>query len=134
MRLALPLRLRNQVLAEARAAHPGECCGLLVGRREGDAAAALSLHAARNLSAHDDAFEIDPADQFAALRAARAAGLALIGCYHSHPHGAAQPSQADLVGAGEDGFIWLIAAADELAAFVYFNGVFTGADLVTSSS
>ena len=103
MRLSLPQALRAQILAAAREAHPGECCGLVIGRRDGETAAALTLHPARNLARHDDRFEIDPADHFTALKAARANGLAVIGCYHSHPHGAAQPSAADLAGAGEGG-------------------------------
>jgi proteasome lid subunit RPN8/RPN11 len=134
MKLVLPEQLQTQILAEAKAAHPGECCGLIIGARDGDAATALSLHPARNLAARDDRFEIDPADHFAALKAARASGLAVIGCYHSHPDGAARPSQRDLAGAGEDGFVWLIAAGGDLAVFVYFTGTFTDAALVTSSS
>ncbi len=89
------------------------------------------------MAARGDRFEIDPQDQFGALRGARAQGHAIIGCYHSHPGGNAAPSATDLAGAGEENFLWLIAASDVLAAFVYFSGVFSrvgvGADLVTSS-
>jgi proteasome lid subunit RPN8/RPN11 len=139
MRLALPEDLRLQVLAEARAAFPRECCGLIIGvrvlgARGGPDAHALALFPARNAAALSDRFEIDPADHFAALRTARAGGQAIIGCYHSHPNGIAVPSSMDLLGAGEEGFLWLIAGKDELRAYVYLRGEFTGADLVTSSS
>ncbi len=134
MKLILPETLREQILAQARVAHPGECCGLVIGRRDTGAAIALSLHPARNLSDQDDLFEIDPADQFAALRLARAAQREVIGCYHSHPNGKAQPSAADLAGAGEEGFFWLIAADAELTAFVYADRMFRSADLATSPS
>lgn len=135
MKLLLPAALRAQILAEARAAVPRECCGLMLGRRGGDGATATSLHPARNDAAGHDRFEIAPEDHFAAQRAARGAGEALIGCYHSHPQGAPVMSAADLAGAGEENFLWLIATPQgALAAFVYFNGVATGADLVTSSS
>lgn len=134
MRLALPEDLRLQVLAEARAAFPRECCGLILGVRSGADAHALALHPARNAAALSDRFEIDPADHFAALRTARAGGQAVIGCYHSHPNGIAWPSGRDLLGAGEEGFLWLIAGKDELRAFLYLDGQFTGANLVTSSS
>ena len=33
----------------------------------------------------------------------------MIGCYHSHPNGRAEPSAFDLEGAAETGFVWLIA-------------------------
>jgi proteasome lid subunit RPN8/RPN11 len=129
--------LRTQILAEARAAAPRECCGLVLGRRRHDTAVAAALHPARNLAADADRFQIDPADHFAAARAARARGRAIIGCYHSHPGGRALPSAHDLAGAGQEDFLWLIAADAALAAFVYsgggFRGLATGADWVTSS-
>lgn len=93
-----------------------------------------ALHPARNLSAEPDCFEIDPRDHIAAVKKARGAGAAVIGCYHSHPEGAARPSARDLAGAGEDNFLWLIAAGERLEAFVYSDGSFVGADWVTSSA
>jgi proteasome lid subunit RPN8/RPN11 len=145
MALLLPDVLRARIAAEARAAFPRECCGLIEGIWNGDAAAVLALHPASNLATQPDRFEIDPETQFAALKAARDAGHALIGCYHSHPGGIAAPSARDLAGASEEDFLWLIAAlatADgdiALEAFRYGAGGFgriglaTGADLVTSS-
>jgi proteasome lid subunit RPN8/RPN11 len=127
--------LRTQILAEARAAAPRECCGLVLGRRRHDTAVAAALHPARNLAADADRFLIDPADHFAAMHAAREAGVSVIGCYHSHPGGTARPSARDQEGAGEENFLWLIATPEgALAAFVYLRGGLTGADLVTSSS
>jgi len=134
MRLHLPEGLKARIAFEARAALPGECCGLLLGRRDGEEAVAAALHPARNLATRADRFEIAPEDHFAAVKRARAEGLIVIGCYHSHPHGAAAPSAADLAGASEEGFLWLIATPDAMAAFIYSRGRFEGADLVTSSS
>lgn len=96
--------LREQIAREARVAFPRECCGLI----EGNALRIATLHPARNISKDDDRFEIDPADHFRSLRAARANGRNIIGCYHSHPNGRAEPSVRD--GDGEDGFLWVIAA------------------------
>lgn len=133
MRIALPASLAADIRDAARAAVPGECCGLIEGARDGEVFRVTALHPARNLAGLPDRFEIDPADHFAAHKAAREAGHAIIGCYHSHPNGKAQPSAADLGGAGEDNFLWLIATHEDLAAFVYLRGRFTGADWVTSS-
>lgn len=112
---------REQIAREARTAFPRECCGLLEGTREGDAIRVTALHPARNLSTDKDCFEIDPADHFAAIRAARANGHEIVGCYHSHPNGKSEPSARDAEGAWNDGFVWLIAAvrdgAVSLAAF-----------------
>lgn len=109
----------------ALAAAPRECCGLIEGVREGGMVRATAIHPARNLAGGGvrDRFVIDPEVQFRLLRALRGTGREIVGCYHSHPEGAAVPSAADLEGAGEDGFIWLIAglrdAKVDLAAFVY---------------
>jgi proteasome lid subunit RPN8/RPN11 len=129
----LPAPLVANIQAAARAAFPRECCGLVAGAREDDVFHVTALYPARNLAVSSDRFEIDPIDHFAAHRAARAAGHAIVGCYHSHPNGKAELSDTDLAGAGEDNFLWLIASNQELAAFVYFRGLFTGADWVTSS-
>jgi desampylase len=139
VKLILPGILAEQIAAEVRAALPGECCGLLEGVMMGDDTRICALHPARNLCVAVDGFEIDPADHIAAARMARAKGHVLVGCYHSHPHGGVAPSARDLTGAGQEGFIWLIAAPEGMAAFVYSAGGFapiglaTGALLVTSS-
>ena len=147
MKLILPPDLRERIDVEARASFPRECCGLIEGLRDGDVARAFALHPTRNIAARADRFEIAPEDHFAALKMARTNGQDLIGCYHSHPGGRAEPSLNDRQGAGEEGFLWLIAslahgsAPATLAAFVYSAPVFlpaellcaVGADLVTSS-
>jgi len=129
MKLRLPENLRAQIVAQARAAHPGECCGLLLGRN-GDTAEVLALYPARNLQARNDRFEIAPEDHFAALKRARAEKMDVIGCYHSHPDGAAQPSATDLAGAGEEGFFWVIVAGDDMAACIYRDRIFRAIDLI----
>jgi proteasome lid subunit RPN8/RPN11 len=131
--IELPAALAEQIRREALAAHPGECCGLIEGRCDGDVFRVMALHPARNLAQDTDRFEIDPGDHLAASKVARANGRELIGCYHSHPAGRAQPSARDLFGAGEEDFLWLIAAGEELAAFVYFGGGFVGVDCRMSS-
>ena len=145
IQLALPEPLRLQIEGAARSAFPRECCGLIEGAWRGSEAQALTLHPSPNLAPDAAHFEIAPETQFQALKAARAAGHAVIGCYHSHPNGMARPSSRDHAGGGEEKFLWLIAAltgrdaAVELAGFIYFSsgfteiGVATGADLVTSS-
>jgi proteasome lid subunit RPN8/RPN11 len=147
MKLALPREFRTRIEWHARAAYPGECCGLIEGVRDGDIARALALHPARNIAVLHDRFEIHPEDHFAALKAARANGHAIIGCYHSHPGGPPLPSETDLSGAGEEDFHWLIAAISHanapatFGAFVYRAAAFEpaepseaeGADFVTSS-
>lgn len=127
--LILPEDLAAQLAALARTAFPAECCGLIEGRLEGQSARALALHPTRNLGEGPDRFEIDPAVQIRLLKALRGSDRAVIGCFHSHPNGRAEPSTTDLAGAGEEGFVWLIqplTAEGEgpAAAFVYEAGAF----------
>jgi proteasome lid subunit RPN8/RPN11 len=132
MQVLLPQDLRRQILEEARIVHPRECCGLIEGVRDGGQFRITALHPARNLSADAGRFfQIDPHDQFAAQRAARTNGAAIIGCYHSHPGGRPAPSTADLSGAAEQNFLWLIAGGEKLESFVYLDGAFVG--LVTGA-
>ncbi|HEY0265963.1 MAG TPA: M67 family metallopeptidase [Rhizomicrobium sp.] len=133
-RVELAPALADAIRTAAEAASPRECCGLLEGVWDGGLARVLALHPARNLAGETGRFEIAPQDHIVARKAARATGHAIIGCYHSHPGGHAEPSATDLAGAGEDNFLWLIAAGDVLNAFVYSRGRFTGADWVTSSA
>ncbi len=118
--VVLPDVLRRAILREARAAHPRECCGLIEGVRDGETVRATALHATANLAEAPDRFQIDPRVQFRLLRE----GRTIVGCYHSHPNGRAEPSPRDLEGAGEEDFVWVIAAGRTLAAFVYRAGGF----------
>ena len=95
------------LLQEAARAGPHECCGLLLGR----GGAVLTAQPAANVHPHPaDQFEIDPAALIAAHRAARAGGPEVLGYYHSHPNGRAEPSATDRAQASGDGRIWAIIA------------------------
>lgn len=96
------------MLADARRALPNECCGLLIGA----AACVERAFPARNLRPRPDRYLIDPADHCAALRAARAAGLDVVGAYHSHPGGVLRPSEVDCREAYYPEFIYAIVAPE----------------------
>ncbi len=112
-------RAASAILAHAQKTAPEECCGLLVGIGDHVQRAVPT----RNLRASRDRYLVDPAEHFAARRAARADGLAVVGAYHSHPEGPLRPSAVDLAEAFELGFVYVIAgpgptrARGALAAF-----------------
>ncbi len=110
MEIVLTSEVHAALIAAARAAHPLEACGILLGEGTRIAAAV----SARNIhpSPHTH-FEIDPAALIAAHRAARAGGHQVLGYYHSHPHGAPAPSATDRACASGDGRIWAIIAGDD---------------------
>ncbi|MFQ5350700.1 MAG: Mov34/MPN/PAD-1 family protein [Thermoanaerobaculia bacterium] len=100
----------------AIAAFPAECCGLLLGSFEGDETVRLVRVEPCLNQAPDQRsrFTISPDSLLAAYRSVRHRGEQVVGTYHSHPLGAAVPSDVDresawpgasylILGVGEDG-------------------------------
>lgn len=140
-RIAIPARVLAGIAARAAAAWPDECCGLLLGRREGEACVVAEAVAAANV-ADDPArrFEVDPHVLLATHRRARESGVELLGPYHSHPDGAAVPSATDrarATAAAAAGEAWLIVPATRdgagaARAFIFDGKAFTEAALVVT--
>jgi proteasome lid subunit RPN8/RPN11 len=96
---------------EAAAAHPRECCGILLG----EGGRITGLRPAANVHPQPEThFEIDPQTLVDAHRAARDGGPEVAGYYHSHPNGLAEPSMTDRAQAARDGSVWAIIAAGEV--------------------
>jgi proteasome lid subunit RPN8/RPN11 len=91
-----------------------EACGLLFGTAD----TIVEATVARNVTAEPwHRFEIDPAHLFDAHRRSRAGPHALIGCWHSHPNGRAEPSRHDREGVADADWLWLIVAGDHIGAW-----------------
>lgn len=99
----------DQIAALAQASPEREICGLLLG---GDGAVANIAPTPNVASDPAKGFAICPRAHARAQRESRIAGLAIVGCYHSHPSGGVEPSGVDLLAAQDNGFIWIIAAPD----------------------
>jgi len=99
--------LLERILDEAEASPCHEICGLLLGQ----GAEVRDIRVSANV-AQDPArrFEDDPAVLIAAHKAARQAGLRIMGHYHSHPNGGTEPSVCDAEMAVDDGSLWLICS------------------------
>jgi proteasome lid subunit RPN8/RPN11 len=109
-RLTIAARVIADMLAHGREEAPRECCGLLIGTSD----AIVRSVRARNLDDKHTRYLIDPADHFAAVRAARADGLDVVGAYHSHPSTAAVPSPADVREAtGGSEFLYVIVSVKD---------------------
>lgn len=104
--LKLPAAVRAALVAHAERDAPNECCGLLIGKGN----AVTDSHPARNGVASRTKFTINPADHFMAVRRARAAGLDVVGAYHSHPASPALPSASDIAEASEGAPVMLIVS------------------------
>jgi proteasome lid subunit RPN8/RPN11 len=113
------------IAAHAESTYPDECVGLLLGHLEGTTKHVVATRAVENrwsgqvqLAEDDnsdsmrDRFYLDPRDYLRVDREARAQGLDIVGCYHSHPDHPPHPSERDLTGAqgvgGGAGFAFII--------------------------
>lgn len=87
----------ESISRHGEASYPEECCGFLIGRAGEDATRIERVLPAVNQdpASPSDRFTIHPETVLAVHKEARAAGLAVVGYYHSHPDHPARPSELD---------------------------------------
>lgn len=96
MTLRLPDALAEDIRRHGQAAYPAECCGAMIGRVDGEAKEVVRLAPAVNRRTDDPhRYLIAPDDLRRLEREVRAAGLEIVGYYHSHPDHPAAPSRFD---------------------------------------
>ena len=122
--------LRSRLAQWAASGYPLETCGLLIGRHRDGRTEVAEATRARNLNAERarDRFELAPEDLLAADASARAAGLDIVGVWHTHPDHPARPSETDRSFAWDGwSYVILSVAADgvrELRSFRLNGGQF----------
>jgi proteasome lid subunit RPN8/RPN11 len=84
--------LYAQMIEQARAEAPNECCGM-IGTRDGEA---VRVYPAVNTAASPLRYEIDGAEQLRLYNEIEDAGLELGAIYHSHTRTDPYPSQTDI--------------------------------------
>ena len=86
------------MVAHAEAKFPNECCGAMIGSIDGDVKAVTLAQPLENAYSGEQGahYELRPEDLLEADKKARAAGLDLIGIFHSHPDCDAYFSKTDL--------------------------------------
>jgi proteasome lid subunit RPN8/RPN11 len=85
-------QLVDEMVSHAREDLPNECCGL-VGGRDGRADSVIRV---ANSAASPLRYEMDPQEQYDALKEIEDGGGELLAIYHSHTKSAAYPSQTDV--------------------------------------
>lgn len=88
----------DAMVAHARQAYPRECCGAMLGTEGKDGRRVMVARPMRNAfeGAQEDTYQLDPAEQMAVEKEARAMGLSVVGIFHSHPDCDAYFSKRDL--------------------------------------
>jgi proteasome lid subunit RPN8/RPN11 len=134
----LPVGLRDQLVAQARAEYPNEMCGLIVGDRPAaDGGRALRFEPARNKAASPYRYEIDPDDLLRLTIATDDADEVFWAIVHSHTHTPPQPSATDIrLAFYPDALYLLVSLADpepSLAAWRILDGEVFPVELVATN-
>lgn len=97
--ITIPADAEAVMRAHGESAYPDEACGALIGSGDGETSPWLVIRAEPAPNAfdggHHNRYLVSPAFQAEAERRAMAAGLDVIGFYHSHPDDLARPSEYD---------------------------------------
>jgi proteasome lid subunit RPN8/RPN11 len=108
--------------------YPYECCGVLLGRMDGDERVVTSI--ARCGNTRDDSphnrYKIDPKELIRIQREARERGEDIVGFYHSHPDHPPRWSPTDLGEAHWFGCSYVITSVEEGKAAVTNSFELTG--------
>ena len=95
--------------------YPHECCGVMLGRMDGDERVVEAVLRAGNtrVDSPHNRYNIDPRELVRIQRESRERGQDIVGFYHSHPDCPAQWSQTDLAEAHWVGCSYVITRVDE---------------------
>ena len=116
--LDLSNEAHERLVAEAVAAHPAECCGVLGGR----GGRVDRVYPVRNAAAaRQTRYEMAPAELWAARCLARSDGLEVLGFYHSHPRTSPVPSSYDVERAYYPDAVYVIVGVEPRPAVRAFH-------------
>jgi proteasome lid subunit RPN8/RPN11 len=133
--IRIPRDLVSALVRLAQLEPMRECCGLLAGQAGVIARICRAANASSNPAT---AYEIAPQELFSLVREIRAAGLELMGIYHSHPNGKNEPSPRDIELAHYPGTAYVIisplaGAPQPVRAFSIHHGRATELHVETGS-
>lgn len=110
--------------------YPHECCGVLLGRFDGDLRVVTSIGRCGNT--RDDSphnrYNIDPKELIRIQREGRGRGEDIVGFYHSHPDHPAMWSSTDLAEAHWFGCSYVITSVEKGKAVLTNSFELTGSE------
>ncbi len=114
-KLCLSPEQQQGIVRHCLDSYPLEACGLLIGRQDVTGEGLVTgVIPSPNMSDHpENSFEIDPALILHHHKEGRLTGEKILGHYHSHPNGRAEPSAQDQKQNYDKELIWLIIAVTE---------------------
>ncbi len=111
------------IRAELEKNKPYEACGMLIGTMNGSTALVEKALPVTNVKRTRTSFELDPKEHYKAWNEAEKNGREIMGVYHTHPVSSAVPSLWDRETMENAPYVWVIAGADGMRAYVWENGV-----------
>jgi len=106
--LVLPEAIWLGILAHCLDGQPHEACGLLAGHPADGRV--LRWYPTANAAASARVYTVEPRDHLRADRDAGAAGLQIMGVFHSHTHTDAYPSATDLAQAPDPTWHYVVVS------------------------
>ena len=133
MIVRMDYQLYDQMVAYAKEHLPEEACGLIAGTEEDGQRLIKKIYYLENIDHAEDHFTLNPADQMAAIKDMRAAGIKPLGNWHSHPGSPSRPSEEDIKLAYDSKasyfILSLMALNPVLNSYHVENGKYTKEDL-----
>lgn len=106
----------DEMVAHCLRCYPEEGCGLLVGNSA--SATVTHVHPTANVAASALTYTVDPKEYLRIDREAEAAGLAVLGPFHSHTHTDPWPSPTDVAQAPDPTWHYVLVSLRHEAASV----------------
>ncbi len=129
--LRLPHEVAAAMVQQARFVAPTEACGLFASDGRGRVVMAYPL---TNIDASERRFTVAPQEHYGAWKHASRNGWTIAGVFHSHPRTAAYPSAADVAGALDPSWYYVIVGQvltrPEIRAYRIVEGVVSELDVV----
>ena len=103
----------DEIVRQAYRGDETEICGILSGSHGADRSVVESVHETTNVADVPEVrYYIDPEEQLAVTETVEDAGESVVGFYHSHPAGPAEPSETDVDRATWPDHSYVIVALD----------------------
>jgi [CysO sulfur-carrier protein]-S-L-cysteine hydrolase len=134
MTFRLPADFADAIIGQARSEHPNEACGLIAGHNHNGVGEAVQVFPMTNAERSPVIYRMEPAEQLRVFNQIDAAGLDLVGIYHSHTRSPAYPSSTDVSLAYYPEAVYLIVSLrdmdkPDLRGFRITDGKVTEIDL-----
>ena len=120
----------DEIRRHGEETYPHECCGVLLGRMDGDVRSVSSVVRCGNTrtDSPQNRYHIDPRELIRIQRQGRERGEDIVGFYHSHPDHPARWSPTDLAEAHWFGCSYVITCVEKGKAAATNSFELTGSD------